>query len=106
MTTMHSHSKRAVATVNRRILATGAGLLALVLPMLWNGAGGKPAIFVFAFEAALCLALFLLKGSRRAAIRQTWECSTQAVLIRQAFVEELREETPQPVEEPLAVFLK
>ena len=97
MTTTPFKPTSKLATANRCILAMGAGLLAILLPLLYIAPGTKLAAIVFAFEAALCLALFFIKHYRRAAIWGNWEATTQTALLRNAF---------QESEEPAAVFLE
>jgi hypothetical protein len=103
--TTHFNLKLALAAANRRILATAAGLLALLLPVLCVAPNTKVAAIVLAVEAALCLALFFIKNSRRAAIWGNWEATTQSALLRYAFHAELTA-PPLEEEEPEAILLE
>jgi hypothetical protein len=103
--TTHFNLKLALAAANRRILATAAGLLALLLPILYFAPTTRLAALVFALEAGLCLALFLIKNSRRAAIWGNWEATTQSALLRHAFHAELNTE-PLEAEASEVIFLK
>jgi hypothetical protein len=98
--TTHFHPKLAIAHANRQILITGTAAFAVLLPLLRHFADTIPAAYILLFEAALCLALFLFKGQRRARAVRTWEFATQAELLRVAFPEE-----PEVTVDPPALIL-
>ena len=100
-----SRLRSSLASMNRQVLGSGVVMLAALLPALRIGALAFDARRIWVLPAVLfaaallCMAMAVIRNHRRRAIREGWEATVQATILRGWNL------TEEPVERPVVVTI-